>query len=1287
MESGVFLPCLDQFMLSPLVTWVKTFVPNDAGVHLDFSELLDGDFLNDIMTQINPSATPQGVNKASRDPSQRIQNLNFLVQQIKTYYLVNLNVSINSHVYFQCEKKEEYIERIQTLDFDTKAAIAAHIQELTHSQENVLDLQWLESSEMNPDEVEAVLKNMATHLRHLLDQRDTHLETIAELMQEKEGVVSLLGSPSSPQSGGYSPSIQQQQQAGSQQHLAVELADSKAKIRRLRQELEEKSEQMLDCRHELENMEAELKRIQQENSQLVGDARAARTYRDELDALRERAIKADKLESEVGRYREQLHKLEFYKAKVEELKEDNRVLQETKEVLEDQLAGWRARSDKIHQLEKHILMLKARVHDMEQEREADRRRVEELQEENLALCLAQRRSMEESQHLGWELEQLSKTNENSQGENCYNPDLRIQEKGQLEDGDGGEHFKELMSDLEVLENVHNRLHCFVGSRDHSPGSKNSSPCHDRILTGLPTRSSYTSKHTQRLEAKCKALDTVNQHLQTSLDNTDRKVQRLEAEVQELEAENQSLQATLEELRISARRLEQLETEKQSLEQETTALERDKRQLEKENRRLRQQAEIQEANLDSSNVCMASLEREMRLLVKEAEGLRETAERVKGLERDNRELTKQAAIDQRTLATLREELVSEKLKNQQRDNELERLTHELEMRNLCQERTQQAEQETPDNRFKMLESELESSLKKSLQIKEDKMAALEARLQESSALNQQLRQELKTVKLSYEALQQRQEEEGTASGSTPPTETSKAMSEWLRESQEATKELLKAKDHLIEVERNNATLEAERQAMQAQLKQLESQSDSQQAQILALQRQAASLQENNTALQTHNANLQVEKSTLNSQSASLMAQNSQLQQQQSRTESERDSAIQEREELRGVHEQLLRDHERLTALHERQAMEYEALMGKHGCLKNAHRTLELEHRTLQDRYNSLLQQRAKLEDLEKALKEEQMRMALEKEQHKTTAAECCRLRDEKDWLNQTYRQLLNDNELLTADHKQLKSQLNEAKLEHTWLEADFSKLKKEFQQLDIASTKLNNQCELLSQLKGNLEEENRHLLSQIETLMLQNRTLLEQTMESKDLFHVEERQYIDKLNDLRRQKEKLEEKIMDQYKFYEPSPPRRRGNWITLKLKKLIKSSSREHGPDRPPTPTHSGVTESHLVCHDNGSFISSDGSGASNSAGDAISPQRRSEYDPLEFTRWSPTDLAELTSSEYQSPPFTTSAIDRKVRSSVAGHKDHSGVCPCGVQPTDREEKDMREPIAKTLSSACASFI
>lgn len=62
-----------------------------------------------------------------------------------------------------------------------------------------------------------------------------------------------------------------------------------------------------------------------------------------------------------------------------------------------------------------------------------------------------------------------------------------------------------------------------------------------------------------------------------------------------------------------------------------------------------------------------------------------------------------------------------------------------------------------------------------------------------------------VKLSYEALQQRQEEEGTASSSSPPAQTNKVMTEWLRESQEATRELLRLKDHLIEVERNVSML--------------------------------------------------------------------------------------------------------------------------------------------------------------------------------------------------------------------------------------------------------------------------------------------------------------------------------------------------------------------------------------------------------------------------------------------------------------------------------------------------
>lgn len=54
-----------------------------------------------------------------------------------------------------------------------------------------------------------------------------------------------------------------------------------------------------------------------QNMQLLTDARAARMYRDELDAVKERAIRADKLENEVARFREKLHNMNFYKVKLE----------------------------------------------------------------------------------------------------------------------------------------------------------------------------------------------------------------------------------------------------------------------------------------------------------------------------------------------------------------------------------------------------------------------------------------------------------------------------------------------------------------------------------------------------------------------------------------------------------------------------------------------------------------------------------------------------------------------------------------------------------------------------------------------------------------------------------------------------------------------------------------------------------------------------------------------------------------------------------------------------------
>ncbi|XP_014750617.1 PREDICTED: girdin isoform X4 [Sturnus vulgaris] len=1434
MENEIFTPLLEQFMSSPLVTWVKTFGPLAGGNGTNLEEyvaLVDGVYLNEVMLQINPKSANQRINKkVNNDASLRIQNLSVLVKQIKTYYQETLqqlimmslpNVLIIGKNPFsepgteevkkllllllgcavQCQKKEEFIERIQSLDFDTRAAVAAHIQEVTHNQENVFDLQWMDVIVLTQEYVEPLLKNMALHLKRLIDERDEHSETIIELSEERD-CLRLLPHASAAQSPCGSPGMKRTE---SRQHLSVELADAKAKIRRLRQELEEKTEQLLDCKQELEQMEAELKRLQQENMNLLSDARSARVYRDELDALREKAIRVDKLESEVSRYKERLHDIEFYKARVEELKEDNQVLLETKTMLEDQLEGTRARSDKLHELEKENLQLKAKLHDMEMERDMDRKKIEELMEENMTLEMAQKQSMDESLHLGWELEQINRTTELSevpqkslghevneltssrllklemenqsllktveelqgavgsvegsssrilkmekenqrlskkleeleneisqekqslQNSQNQSKDL-MKEKAQLEKTlealrenserqiklleQENEHLNQTVASLrqrsqisaearmkeiekenkilhesiketssklnkmefekkqvrkelehykekgERAEELENELHRLEKENEllqkkitnlkitcekiealeqensdletenrklkktldslknltfqlESLEKENSQLDEEnlelrRTIESLKCTSIKVAqlqlenkelesekeqlkkslelmkasfKKTERLEVSYQGLDTENQRLQKALENSNKKIQQLESELQDLETENQTLQKNLEELKISSKRLEQLEKENKLLEQETSQLEKDKKQLEKENKRLRQQAEIKDNTLEENNVKISNLERENKSLFKEIVVYKESCVRLKELEKENKELVKRATIDKKTLVTLREDLVNEKLKTQQMNNDLEKLAHELEKIGLNKERLLHDEQSS-DDRYKLLESKLESTLKKSLEIKEEKIAALEARLEESTNLNQQLRQELKTVKKNYEALKQRQEEERMVQNSPPRSgEENQSVNKWEKENQETTRELLKVKDRLIEVERNNATLQAEKQALKTQLKQLETQNNNLQAQILALQRQTVSLQEQNTTLQTQNAKLQVENSTLNSQSTSLMNQNAQLQIQQSALESESEAVLREREDLKGLHEALLKDHERLEQLHERQAAEYESLIAKHGSLKAAHKNLELEHKDLEDRYNQLLKQKVQLEELEKVLKTEQDKMLQQSEKHESVAAEYKKLRDENERLTHTYTQLLRENEVLQTDHKNLKTLLNNSKLEQTRLEAEFSKLKEQYQQLDITSTKLNNQCELLSQLKGNLEEENRHLLDQIQTLMLQNRTLLEQNMESKDLFHVEQRQYIDKLNELRRQKEKLEEKIMDQYKFYEPSPPRRRGNWITLKMRKLIKSKkdgNRERLKSVTLTPTRSESSEGFL---------------------------------------------------------------------------------------------------------------
>uniref|UniRef100_G3TII8 Coiled-coil domain containing 88C n=1 Tax=Loxodonta africana TaxID=9785 RepID=G3TII8_LOXAF len=1303
------------------------------------------------------------------------------MEEIKKVLLLVLGCAV------QCERKEEFIERIKQLDIETQAGIVAHIQEVTHNQENVFDLQWLELPDMAPEELEALSRNMVFHLRRLIDERDECSELIVDLTQERD-YLQTQHPPSPLQSSSVdsTPSPTSSLSSEDKQHLAVELADTKARLRRVRQELEEKTEQLVDARHEVDQLALELQKVKQENVQLAADARSARAYRDELDSLREKANRVERLEMELVRCREKLHDVDFYKARMEELREDNIILIETKAMLEEQLTAARARSDKVHELEKENLQLKSKLHDLELDRDTDKKRIEELLEENMVLEIAQKQSMNESAHLGWELEQLSKNadlsdasrksfvfelnecassrilklekenqslqstieglrdaslaleesslkcgeleKENQQlskkrglltvtieklqtqleREKQSNQDLEIlseeliKEKEQLqgdmevlkagrarqikdleqerdhlnqvvwslrersqvssdarvkdvekenkvlhqtvtetssklsrlefekqqlhkdleqarekveraeelekelhrlekenerlakktaslktvsEKADALEHEsrglelenRKLRKSLDTLQNVSVQLEGL--ERDNKQLDEENLELRKMVETLRFTSAKVAQmerenqelerekeelrknvellktlgKKSERLELSYQGVSAENLRLQQTLESSSQKSQALERELQELEAENQALQRDLEALRLSNKQLERIEQDKKGLEQEVAQLEKDKKLLEKEAKRLWQQVELKDAVLDDSTAKLSAAERESRALDKELARCRDAASKLKELEKDNRDLTKQVTMHTRTLTTLREDLVLEKLKSQQLTSELDKLSQELEKAGLSKELLLQEDGPNHDTKG----GRNETALKTTLAMKEEKIVFLEAQVEEKVSLNHQLQNELQMVKKECELLRQNQDEGKHLQNSFKHPVGKLAASQqgqetWGPSHKEATMELLRVKDRAIELERNNAALQAERQLLKEQLQHLESQNVAFSSQILTLQKQSAFLQEHNTTLQTQTAKLQVENSTLSSQSASLTAQYTLLQNQQTAKETEMENLQKQQEQLATAYEALLQDHERLGALHEHQSAEYEALIHQHSCLKTLHRNLELEHKELGERHSDILKHKAELDELEKVLKTEREALQQEQRTNAIAADENQRLQGELDRVSFLHHQLKEEYEELHAHTKELKTSLNNSQLELNRWQARFDELKEQHQSMDISLTKLDTRCELLSRLKGNLEEENHHLLSQIQLLSQQNQMLLEQNMESKEQYHEEQKQYIDKLNALRRHKEKLEEKIMDQYKFYDPAP-KKKNHWIGAKaLVKFIK---------------------------------------------------------------------------------------------------------------------------------------
>ncbi|KAJ4427776.1 hypothetical protein ANN_25429 [Periplaneta americana] len=1158
----------------------------------EYEDLTDGILIHEVLLQIDPEPVHHGVVPSLGNVLTRVRNMDIIIRNIKALYedaaildiIAVLEGIPHSDVLYnlcgrqeelcqvllvlpdcvklgrepdskagvenmqlllllllgcavQCPNKEAFIDGIKQLDVDVQHAIVDCIKQvLSFSGYMLLTVLFQVTDNHHIVLTQDVITEafspdlMINHIRRLVRERDDYLQHwTTSVIQERvgsEGCNEQQRKPSTPMLEGES------------HHLAVELADWKARLRKQRQELnlksrrlrwaghvarmgesrsayrvlvgrpegkrplgrprrrwednikmdlsEEKTEALVECKEDLEHNRLLVTKLRQEVQELMQDARAAKAYRDELDAVRERAERVDKLETEVQRYREKLSDIEFYKTRVEELREDNRVLLETREMLEEQLQRARKRGDHVLELESEIIKYKQQLNDFALEREAHQEKLQELFEENAQLQLLTKSAL----------------NDNS----AY--DI---ESDNMEDFDGGSGDNSLSEQLSSnaqaralkLELENRRLLSTIDSLKESSFHESS----NKILELEKEKKKFSLKVDQ-LQENCQRLNqqnseleqlfkdalTENRKLQDALDalklNSDKQHQELQASrisrieeldkvVESMAKEKQRLQCLVESIqrradelertndvanqqtenwKTEAKQIPELRTQCSTNQAKIESLEKENQGLQRELSKLRESIEVKDKTLDQYASDSACHEKERSRLTKELEDAVAQITRLHEVERESQELASRSAVDRETLATLQSDLVTQKLNTQQLRSSLEKLGLDLD------------QLMDPDT-------------------------ALE-RIAASAEVVRAVRGLLAKQEVAKET---------------------------------AVEEVSSKEDQSPDVQA------------------LKSDNESLARQCEELRQELSTLQSSADSLHSEKAKLQVGVATLQSQISSLSTQHTALQLANSQLVAEKDELVKERSLQQSAHQQLLLDQVTLQSLHEQLSTEYEALLREREGLKAVQRDLRNELRALKELCARQEAAHTLLEQEKEKLKSESRSLGNLRAEHSSLKDDFRNLFTASEKLKQEYRSL-------QEEYRALRTENGSLKLRQTEMQGELAKANDHSTLLEVEVSKLSNRCEMLLQMNTGLEDDRRSLMDHVSLLLSQYHELLTHSLEDKEHYHMEEKMFTDKLNNLCRQKEKLEEKIMEHYRKLESCSTKKKSFGATL-VKRVRKAGS------------------------------------------------------------------------------------------------------------------------------------
>ncbi|TGZ71361.1 hypothetical protein CRM22_002679 [Opisthorchis felineus] len=172
-------------------------------------------------------------------------------------------------------------------------------------------------------------------------------------------------------------------------HVSVELAETKAKLRRARAEIEDQADQLNELHDQLSETRRELGQVKEERARLADAAHSARHWQDEVDALREAAERVQLLESENAKLKERMHEVDYYKARCEQLTGDLNALSDEHMKQASQRTDEDAAALRCITLEQELAKTRARLAEVELLRSADLDESQKLREEFGRLKLEQ----------------------------------------------------------------------------------------------------------------------------------------------------------------------------------------------------------------------------------------------------------------------------------------------------------------------------------------------------------------------------------------------------------------------------------------------------------------------------------------------------------------------------------------------------------------------------------------------------------------------------------------------------------------------------------------------------------------------------------------------------------------------------------------------------------------------------------------------------------------------------------------------------------------------------------